>query len=62
VLLYAVEKYSIPSGIPFENLSPEIMKDVVHQVKSKCKKYVIGAMYEDTKRLFYSFSKKGGNG
>jgi hypothetical protein len=49
VLLYAVEKYSIPSGIPFENLSPEIMKDVVHQVKSKCKKYVIGAMYEDTK-------------
>lgn len=57
ILLHTVEKYSIPIGIPFENLSAEIMADVVHQVKIKCKKYVVGAVFEDTKRLFYSFSR-----
>lgn len=35
------------------------MIDIYHQVKMKCKAYVVGALFEDTKHLFYSFSKKG---
>ena len=34
------------------------MLDISHQAKMKCKKYVVGALFEDTNRLFYSFSKK----
>lgn len=59
VLHSAVEKYQIFEPIPYESLSPNIMLDVSHQVKMKCKKYVVGALFEDTHRLFYSFSKKG---
>ena len=59
ILYHTVEKHSIPTGVPFENLSTEIMMEITHQVKVKCKKYVVGAVFEDTKKLFYSFSKKG---
>ena len=58
VLHAATEKYRIDAAIPYESLSPEMMLDISHQVKVKCKKYVVGALYEDTKHLFYSFSKK----
>lgn len=58
VLYWAADKYSIIDPIPYESLKPEMMIDISHQVKVKCKKYVVGALYEDTKRLFYSFSKK----
>jgi 5-methylcytosine-specific restriction endonuclease McrA len=34
------------------------MLDVSHQVKIKCKNNVVGALFDDTKRLFYSFSKR----
>lgn len=44
--------------IPFEKLPMSVRHDVVHHVKMKCKIYVVGALFEDTKRLFYSFSKK----
>lgn len=58
VLHSAVEKYHIDESIPYESLSPEMMLDISHQVKVKCKKYVVGALFEDTNQLFYSFSKK----
>lgn len=35
-----------------------MMGDISYQVKVKCKRYVVGALFEDTNRLFYSFSKK----
>ncbi len=54
----SVHKYALPDGIPYESLTDDMMDDVSYQVKQKCKKYVIGALFEDTKRLFYSFSKK----
>lgn len=54
----AVEKYRILEPIPYESLTPQMMLDISHQVKIKCKKYVVGALFEDTNRLFYSFSKK----
>lgn len=58
VLHAAMQKYQILEPIPYESLTSEMMLDISHQVKMKCKKYVVGALYEDTNRMFYSFSKK----
>ena len=58
VLHAAVVKYRINEPIPYESLTPEMMIDISHQIKVKCKENVVGALFEDTKRLFYSFSKK----
>lgn len=58
VLYSAKEKYNISDPVPYESLTPDMMIDISHQVKVKCKKYVVGALFEDTNRLFYSFSKK----
>lgn len=58
VLQEAMDKYGTSEFIPFEKLSIKARLDVVHQAKMKCKLYVVGALFEDTKRLFYSFSKK----
>lgn len=58
ILLGAKDKYGIAEIIPYESLSNQMMIDISHQVKMKCKTYVVGALFEDTKRLFYSFSKK----
>lgn len=57
ILHEAVEKYDLPHGLPYESLSSEIMIEISHRVKQKCKTYVVGALYNDTKQLFYSFSK-----
>jgi len=59
IIWSAVKKYELPLDIPYESLPPEIMIDINHQVKMKCKMYVVGALFEDTRKLFYSFSKKG---
>ena len=59
ILHSAVEKYNINEVIPYERLTSQMMLDITHQIKIKCKKYVVGALYEDTNRLFYSFSRKG---
>lgn len=59
IIWSAVKKYDLPGDIPYESLTPEMMLDINHQVKVKCKTYVVGALFEDTRKLFYSFSKKG---
>lgn len=58
ILHAATKKYKIQEPIPYESLTPEMMLEISHQVKVKCKKYVVGALFEDTNRLFYSFSKR----
>ena len=58
ILDAAVDKYHIKEPIPYESLTPPMMVDINLQIKKKCKRYVVGALFEDTKRLFYSFSKK----
>ncbi len=58
ILESAVKNYQIPVPIPFENLSAQNRSDISHAVLKKCKTYVVGALYEDTRHLFYSFSKK----
>lgn len=59
ILHSVVSKYSLPADIPYESLTNQMMIDISYQVKQKCKTYVVGALFEDTKGLFYSFSKKG---
>lgn len=44
--------------IEFDDLTDSAKKKIIDQVSKKCKKYVVGALYEDTQEIFYSFSKK----
>ena len=59
VLLEAKDKYVTDDVRSFDSYPQSVRSDVSHQVKMKCKIYVVGALFEDTKHLFYSFSKKG---
>ena len=45
--------------IEFDDITDAAKKKIVDLVVKKCKKYVVGALFEDTQELFYSFSKKG---
>ena len=57
--LYAIsDKYMLTANIPFESISDEAKLEVCKKVKSRCKINVVGALYGDTKGLFYSFSRK----
>lgn len=58
ILLTAKQFYSIPDDVPYESISADIMEEIAKQTKKQCSRYVIGAFYEDTKQLFYSFSKR----
>ena len=51
-------KYAITAEIPFESISDEAKIEVCKRIKSKCKVNVVGALFGDTKGLFYSFSRK----
>lgn len=43
--------------IEFNDLTIEAKTKIIQQVTKKCKKYVVGALYGDTEKLIYSFSK-----
>ena len=58
VLNAIVARYGIAADIPFESISDEAKIEVCKKVKSKCKINVVGALFGDTKSLFYSFSRK----
>lgn len=51
--------YAIAADVPFESISDEAKLEVCKKIKSKCKVNVVGALYGDTKGLFYSFSRRG---
>lgn len=56
-ILYSAEReYDLPLAIPFESLASSVQRNISQKVKSECKRFVVGAFYSDTKRLFYSFS------
>ena len=59
VLKDSAIEYGIIEPIPYESLKPEQMIKITTRVKRKCKENVVGALFEDTRRLFYSFSKEG---
>lgn len=47
------------SDIPFDAIYDADRKKIVAMVKSECKKYVLGAMYEDFDGYIYSFDLNG---
>lgn len=51
-------RYAITAEISFESISDEAKIEVCKKIKSKCKVNVVGALYGDTKGIFYSFSRK----
>lgn len=51
-------RYAITADVPFESISDEAKIEVCKKVKSKCKINVVGALFGDTKGLFYSFSRR----
>lgn len=60
-LLNIKETYDIPSRVSYEFINPMTQTLIEKEITSKIlKKYVVGALFEDTNRLLYSFSKKGG--
>ena len=58
VLNVTAARYAITADIPFESISDEAKIEVCKKIKGKCKVNVVGALYGDTKGLFYSFSRK----
>ena len=52
------KKYNFNNFFEFNNLNDNLKIELIKSVGKECEKYVIGAFYEDTKRMFYSFDKK----
>ena len=53
-----VEKYQIRRKTDFRSLPNDVKNEIVQQMKCKCSRYVIGALYADTNKVMYSFSKQ----
>ncbi|OED33583.1 HNH endonuclease [Planococcus maritimus] len=52
-------KHQIPKGISFDSIFEAQRYEITKVVEAKVlNKYVLGALYEDTERLIYGFSKK----
>lgn len=56
IISFAEESSGLGSLIRFESLSDNKKVEIEKRIISLAKKYVVGAVYEDTKGLFYSFS------
>lgn len=50
--------YSIPQEWTFDKLEKNLQIKIVKEIKLNGKRYVIGAFFDDTKRLFYEFELK----
>lgn len=52
-------KHQIPKGISFDSIFEDQRNEIIKVVEAKVlKRYVLGALYEDTERMIYGFSKK----
>lgn len=59
VISTIVGKYKIRKNTKYADLTDSIRLELIYQMKTKCSRYVFGALYADTERIFYSFSKDG---
>ena len=57
-LIKAANTYGMGVNSKFSDLTKKQQNEVVKAVKQKCKMNVVGALYGDTKGIFYSFSRK----
>ncbi len=53
-----IEKEPLLRETTFENLDSKDRGNIIKKVKAECKKYVIGALFVDSKKTFYSFDLK----
>lgn len=53
-----LEKYEIDENVSFEALRDDIKSTVISKISNECSKYVVGAFYEDTNKVFYTFTRK----
>jgi len=58
VLCHYIENNYSQERVEYCDLPDRVRSSLVRKVVSSCKRYVVGALYEDTHKLFYSFSKK----
>lgn len=58
LILDAADLYGF-LDVSYSQLSQKHKRELVKNVKQKCKTNVVGALYGDTKQILYSFSKKG---
>lgn len=58
ILYDAANMYGITTSIQFSDLTKKQQRDVVTEVKKKCKMNVVGALHGDTKAMLYAFSRK----
>lgn len=54
--------FNIPEGLSFESINENQQQGIIKKVENKIiNRYVVGALFEDTNRIIYSFSKKEKN-
>lgn len=59
IIKTACLKYGIPNETPFSSVKQEEQKHIVQEIAAECKRYVIGALYNDFEGKLYSFSLRG---
>lgn len=59
IIMASVTKYGIPENVGFLSVNEEDRKQIIRQVTPECKKYVIGALYNDFEGKLYSFDLSG---
>lgn len=59
ILQSAVASYEIPENIGFQSLSHEDREKITKNITTECKKYVIGALYNDFEGKLYAFDLRG---
>lgn len=57
LLMEEAEKIGTSYETRFDELSNRNQKELIKKVKQKCKTNVVGALFGDTKQIFYSFNK-----
>ncbi|MDE7270223.1 MAG: HNH endonuclease, partial [Acetatifactor sp.] len=59
ILKSAVEQNSLLVNLEFESIDGKEKEDIISKVTAECKKYVVGALYDDLEGMVYSFDLKG---
>lgn len=59
ILLEAANEFPVLVNLEYESINPGLKEKVNQEVLKECKRYVVGALYEDFEGIMYSFDLKG---
>ena len=59
IIKTAAEHYEIPESVGFQSLSEQDRNKIIKSVTAECKRYVIGALYNDFEGKLYAFNLRG---